>query len=67
MKTIINFKKIYSSSSDALNMIPDIVGYGLSFLFIRPYTEKILSDLCKGTIFSDPIVSKSFPECLHFT
>lgn len=32
MKWIISFEKIYSSSSDILNMIPDIVGYSLSSL-----------------------------------
>lgn len=36
MKETISFKKISSSSSDSLNMIPDIVGYDLSFLHIRP-------------------------------
>ena len=59
MKTTISFTKMYSSSSDALNMIPDTVGYDLSFLHIRPYAMKILSDLCKGTLFSDSFISKS--------
>lgn len=37
MKGNISFKKIYSSSSDILNTIPNIVGYSLSSLLIRPY------------------------------
>lgn len=67
MKAIISFKKISASLSDALNMIPDIVGYDLSILCIRLYTVKILSDLCKGILFSDPLILKSCSECLQFT
>lgn len=50
-------------------MISDIVGCGLSFLHIRPYTVKILSDLCRGAVFSDTFVSESSPEpfILHNT
>lgn len=67
MKTIISFKKISPSLSGALNMFPDIIGCNLSILCIRPYTAKILSGLCKGILFSDPLILKSCSKYLQFT
>lgn len=55
MKGTISFKKIYSSSSDILNMIPDIEGYSLSSAYQTSYCDNARVIFLQSLFFPTPL------------